>query len=219
MKLNKLFLYLVLVIGMPFLSALNNEQSTSSWGKNSFSRVYGYFFGSPQKSEPVKLVSQPVGLQLIPHLEPYKVFPLLKVMSSISKLNQQAIYEFLERTSDQQLLGIYETTEMLKKRHEREKHTSGYPATEIQKLQARLFNLTEAEKAQEIKGNITILSDGGYILHEAGPRAKQIKAKNAIAKMLNCTPESLQDKTCAPIINEDDVYTKEDTKLFKKIVS
>ena len=208
MTTQKSLLCLVVLFAMPLCA--QNEPSESGWSKYSPAAWYSYFLGKSQIPKP----AEPVGLQLIPHIEPYKLLPSLRVVNMLSKMHHPAIHDFLESFQrsgkDQEVADVYKATEILKERHDREKNNWGYPATDIQKLQERLFRVTEDEKQSAAKKNAIPLSNGDFVLIEI--QKGLIIVRDKVAKMLGCTAKSLLDKSCAPVIKEDGAYTEEELR-------
>jgi len=205
MTTQKSLLCLVVLFAMPLCA--QNEPSESGWSKYSPAAWYSYFLGKSQIPKP----AEPVGLQLIPHIEPYKLLPSLRVVNMLSKMHHPAIHDFLESFQrsgkDQEVADVYKATEILKERHDREKNNWGYPATDIQKLQERLFRVTEDEKQSAAKKDAIPLSNGDFILIQT---PKQLIIRDKVAQILGCPLESLFNKSCAPAIKRDGLYAKEE---------
>ena len=141
----------------------------------------------------ISLVAAPLCAQQ--NLAPMGENSLLRVVNILGndKMHRDAMTAVLQRAPDKQLIDIYKATNMLLYLHKQQINGPDYPASEIQKLQKKLF---------------TSPADGNFILLESLRQAEK-----RIAKKLNCPFADLQNGTCTPIFKpRAEGYTNEELR-------
>gem|GEM_PF-2513534 len=207
MRAQKTILCLILLLAVPLCAQQEAAPSKYGWGAD-FRDFYNYIFGK-KTIEHIKQPQEPTQQQLIVEdIEPaatqtsqiVDAVPiaensLLRVVNILGndKMHRDAMTAVLKRATDEQLIDIYKATNMLSYLHKQQMNGPGYPATEIQKLQKRLF---------------TSPADGNFILLEALYRAEK-----KVAKKLGCSLNDLQNKRCTPILKpRGEDYTNEELR-------